>query len=512
MRRQILAPVLLLALLLGPTAEASTLGGRIAVGSSPYGVAVDGTRGLAYVANGGAGTVSVIDVATDTVVGTVTVGGAPAQVAIDRTRGRVFVSNFSSADVAVIDEQTRSVVTTLSPGGLGLAIDEPHGRLYSTAGSVLALFDLDTLATVATVPSNGMSWWGVAVDPAAGRIYLEDLARDVNGKSGVAVLDANTHALVARVAVEAEARFGIVVDATRGLAYVPVYAASGAIAVLDTTTLTIVSSVAVGSYPFATLLDGDRLYTADLGSGTVTVLAAGRTPSLVESIRVGGAPAGLARTSATTLYVTDNATASVALVFTTPPNTAPVIDGVSVLPAQPFTDDVVGATVTAHDADGDPLTYTYQWTRNGTDIAGATSATLDLAQSGAGDRGDVVAVRVVASDGQATSAPVTSNAVTIANSRPTLSVALDRTAPTSRDVLTAIATASDRDGDALTFTYVWRVNGVVRRTTTTRASTDSLDLLRPGNGNPGDVVRVDVLTTDGTLDASASASVTVVSH
>ena len=51
------------------------------------------------------------------------------------------------------------------------------------------------------------------------------------------------------------------------------------------------------------------------------------------------------------------------------------------------------------DADGDAVSYTYQWFRNGTAISGATGRTLDLAEAGNGDAGDTVAVDVTALDG-----------------------------------------------------------------------------------------------------------------
>ena len=44
----------------------------------------------------------------------------------------------------------------------------------------------------------------------------------------------------------------------------------------------------------------------------------------------------------------------------------------------PGTSDNLSVTVTSHDNDNDPVTYAYQWTKNGTDIAGATAVTLDL--------------------------------------------------------------------------------------------------------------------------------------
>ena len=88
--------------------------------------------------------------------------------------------------------------------------------------------------------------------------------------------------------------------------------------------------------------------------------------------------------------------------------------------------------MTSHDPDSDPVTYAYQWSKNGTDIAGATSSTLDLSQTangGNGNRGDLIRVRVTANDGTANSAPVTSSPVTVANTAPTATVALDTARP-----------------------------------------------------------------------------------
>ena len=91
------------------------------------------------------------------------------------------------------------------------------------------------------------------------------------------------------------------------------------------------------------------------------------------------------------------------------PTRAPVVDTATITPAAPTTDQTLTANVTSHDADGDPLTTSYQWTRAGIDIAGATGATLNLATAGNGDKGDLIAVRVTVNDGTADSAPVTSS-------------------------------------------------------------------------------------------------------
>ncbi len=171
----------------------------------------------------------------------------------------------------------------------------------------------------------------------------------------------------------------------------------------------------------------------------------------------------------------------------------------------PLTDDTLSATVTAHDADNDPLTTSYQWTRNGEDIAGATDATLDLSEAGNGDRGDLIRVRVTVSDGSATSAPATSDPVAIANTAPTATVALDDDAPGTGATLTATATADDADGDGVTLTYLWTVDGVSRQTTVTTELTDTFDLSVAGNGDNGDLVVVTVTPNDGTANGSSAA-------
>lgn len=91
--------------------------------------------------------------------------------------------------------------------------------------------------------------------------------------------------------------------------------------------------------------------------------------------------------------------------------------------------DSVSLDADASDPDGDTLTYTYQWTNNGNDIAGATGATHNLTGAGNGNRGDLIRVRVTASDGSLQSPPVTSGAVTVANTAPTATVALSPTSP-----------------------------------------------------------------------------------
>ncbi|MDP3769888.1 MAG: tandem-95 repeat protein [Candidatus Sungbacteria bacterium] len=105
-----------------------------------------------------------------------------------------------------------------------------------------------------------------------------------------------------------------------------------------------------------------------------------------------------------------------------PVNDAPVVNSVLITPSVPKTNDVLTANINASDIEGDALTYTYQWKKNGADILGATSDTLDLAPRSAGDKGDVIAVEMVALDlSGGVSAPVISSGIIIANTAPAAS-------------------------------------------------------------------------------------------
>jgi YVTN family beta-propeller protein len=74
----------------------------------------DGSR--AYVANQSSNSVSVIDTASITVVAAVAVGSTPFGVAITAEGSRAYVTNQSSNSVSVIDTASNTVVTMVQVG------------------------------------------------------------------------------------------------------------------------------------------------------------------------------------------------------------------------------------------------------------------------------------------------------------------------------------------------------------------------------------------------------------
>lgn len=139
-------------------------------------------------------------------------------------------------------------------------------------------------------------------------------------------------------------------------------------------------------------------------------------------------------------------------------NSAPVLSGVTLSSTTPAEGDTLSVTLgSATDADGDTISYTYAWQVNGTTVA--STSTLD---SSFFDKGDTIVVIVTPNDGTTDGASVSSSTATVQNTAPVIStVTLDNSAPTTNQTITASVSSSDVDGDSVSYTYVWTVDGTI---------------------------------------------------
>ncbi len=147
------------------------------------------------------------------------------------------------------------------------------------------------------------------------------------------------------------------------------------------------------------------------------------------------------------------------------------------------------------DADGDTEAWTYAWQVDGS--MASTGATLDGSLFG---KGSVVACTATPNDGEADGATLTSSAVRVDNTAPTLaSASLSTTAPTESDVVSVtLGAATDDDGDTITYAYAWNVDGVLASTSAT---------LSPSRFSKGNRIVLTVTPYDGTdLGASVTTS------
>jgi hypothetical protein len=123
-------------------------------------------------------------------------------------------------------------------------------------------------------------------------------------------------------------------------------------------------------------------------------------------------------------------------------NRPPSITSLSITPSTPGTTSDIVAVAAATDPDGDPLTASYVWLRNGEVLQGRTTAVVPASET---TRGDELMVTVTFSDdGLSVSRTAT---VTIVDSAPRVAVAMPPASATYGMPVTFTATVSDVDGD-----------------------------------------------------------------
>lgn len=185
-------------------------------------------------------------------------------------------------------------------------------------------------------------------------------------------------------------------------------------------------------------------------------------------------------------------------------NTAPVLASVAVTPDPAYTVDALTCSPgTTSDDDGEAVSLSYNWTVNGSSV-GATGTTLASIYT---TKGDSVACLVTPTDGTTAGTTVTSNVVTIDNTAPIMgTVTLSPAAPGTEDTITATPTATDADGDTLSYSYEWYVSGTYVVTTAVGQLSGLVYFDR------GDTVEVTVTPNDGTDDGApvSSSALTVV--
>ena len=146
--------------------------GSVAVGWAPEGVAVHPDGALAYVANSGDRTVSVVDTIFNRVVGVITLdefGGAPQPlvprgIAVSPDGNRLYVSDGAGNRLFVIDTTANHAIVGIIPVGkkpYGVAVSADSKRVYvaNTDDNTVSVIDTRSQVVITTVPT-GLGPWG----------------------------------------------------------------------------------------------------------------------------------------------------------------------------------------------------------------------------------------------------------------------------------------------------------------------------------------------------------------
>jgi hypothetical protein len=179
-------------------------------------------------------------------------------------------------------------------------------------------------------------------------------------------------------------------------------------------------------------------------------------------------------------------------------NHAPVIRSVRLEPAEPVDGDRIHAIVAVADQDGDPIEIGFEWTISGRPIP---SGEPSIVLKGVTKR-DRIEVAVKASDGKLQSATAQAEA-RVQNRRPTVIGVAIRPQPEVEpgETLVVTAKANDPDGDPISYSYRWQLNGQLQTDTGDRFETDSLE--------KGDEIQALVVASDGSEESDELASVVV---
>ncbi len=256
---------------------------------------------FAYISNQSSNNVSVIDIATNTVVAIVPVGSGPGGVAVNPGGTRAYVVNVGARNVSVIDTGTNSVIATVVAGSgpTGVALNPAGTFAYVVDYNSNGVYVIDTASnTVAPSVSVGSSPFAVAVNSAGTRAYVTNF-----GSNTVSVIDTASNTVVATVATATTRPNAVAVNPAGTRVYVT-HDSSTTVSVIDTATNTVVGTIAVGtgvgtvalgtgSYGVAFNPAGTRAYVANDGSNDVTVINTA-TDTVIANVPVGTAPRGVA--------------------------------------------------------------------------------------------------------------------------------------------------------------------------------------------------------------------------
>ena len=281
------------------TDDNTVVGSPIAVGTSPFAIAITPDGAYAYVTNTGSDSVSVIEVGADVVVDTILVGDEPLGIAITPDGDFAYVANLADNTVSVIRTSDNTVVDEVSvtAGPAGVAMTPNGEYVYVTIGFDNAITRIRTSDNTVVPPT--ISVLGdpefIAVAPDGAHVYSSGGAR-------VFVIRTSDNTVTATLTLGFALR-SLLVTPDGEYLYVahvgddpdPPVSSVFQVSTADNTTVDTIFVDGWRPYGVAITSDGAYLYVTDSLNGLVRVFdTADNSPEA--SIDVGNTPRGIAIT------------------------------------------------------------------------------------------------------------------------------------------------------------------------------------------------------------------------
>ncbi len=261
-------------------------------GSFITGVAASPDGSLVYIINEFSSSVAVVSTALNSVIATIPVGSYPTGILVSSDGSRVYVSNNGTDDISVINALTNTVINVIpvgsNPGALALT---PDGKsLYVTYGQddfVISVINTETGMVVATFPV-GYFDYGIHAAPDGNEVWVTNGTTDI-----VSEINTATNSIVFTIPLNASLGFGFY-----GLTMSPdgqrLYAVNdydNNVVAIDARSGAILATVKVGKGPIGISVSGDskQVYVVNNDDNNVTVIDAA-TNNITTTIPVGQNP------------------------------------------------------------------------------------------------------------------------------------------------------------------------------------------------------------------------------
>ncbi|MGD0711932.1 MAG: T9SS type A sorting domain-containing protein [Bacteroidales bacterium] len=246
----------------------NTVRDTITVGNYPYGISVSPDGSKVYVANE-AGTISVINTATDTVSATIAVGANLTGICVSPDGKKVYVAHYYANTVSVINTTTNTVSATIAVGRLpeGIAVSPDGSKVYVANSGVYTVSVINGIAdTVLTTIRVSSYPWGICASSDGSKVYVSCKDSKVN------VINTAVDTVSATVAVGANP-YGISVSPDGSMVYVA-NMNDTTVSVINTAADTVSATIKVAATPggISVSPDGKKVYVANHHPGKVTVI------------------------------------------------------------------------------------------------------------------------------------------------------------------------------------------------------------------------------------------------
>ena len=236
------------------------------------------------------GQVDIIDTLTSVLSDSVSVGSFGTGIAFNAAGTKVYIANIGGSNVTIVDVATQSLITTISvgtsPHGLAFSPDGTKVYVANAAGNSMSIINAVTQTLSSTIPV-GTDPHLVAFTTDGSKAYVTN-----RNSNNISIIDVALGSVSSVISSGGTRPSGIVLTSTK--AYVT-NVSSNNVTVIDLASNTVVNTISVGTNPLEIALspDGTRAYVANFTSKSVSVIDLA-LEQVIDTISFSGAPLGVA--------------------------------------------------------------------------------------------------------------------------------------------------------------------------------------------------------------------------